>query len=317
MLNLTTAGSAGNIGGALFEQGDPQGAGAGALNSFVRLESRYCSHTEQGYNTDARPVQFNTLPGHNTHALKLGDVREVEVDGQLYREFLLNVNENRCNPLISLDQLRLFVGDSGNLNHYNTATHKLNGLSAVYDMDAGGDHWVKLNDRLVHGHGKVDMTLLVPESVFAGASDSTFVYLYSKFGEHYGADGGFEEWATRKGPQPPPPPPTGSISGTIFQDANMDGVFQSTEFVGNGTVFIDANGDGMLDNGEVSATNNAQGQYTLSGLVVGQTYTLGFVPDTGFDATTALPVTVTVTAANPNVTGVNFGEVTSSGPPSF
>ena len=58
-LDLTTAGASGTIGGAIFQQGDTQPAGSGVIHSFVRIHGLGNVFQEQGYNTDARPLQFD------------------------------------------------------------------------------------------------------------------------------------------------------------------------------------------------------------------------------------------------------------------
>src|SRR5678815_1612538 len=49
-LDLTLAGTAGSINGAVFLTGETQSAGTGAFNAFVQIQR---TGTEQGYNTDA------------------------------------------------------------------------------------------------------------------------------------------------------------------------------------------------------------------------------------------------------------------------
>src|SRR5262249_35951199 len=87
----TTAGSCGTIGGAIFQQSTPQPTGTGVIRSFVRVQGH--SDVEQGYNTDARPLQFdeNNSPQF-TRSLQLGFVPRVVIKGVAYREFLLDIN---------------------------------------------------------------------------------------------------------------------------------------------------------------------------------------------------------------------------------
>src|SRR5438552_596250 len=77
------------------------------------------------------------------------------------------------------------VGNSPALKGYDPATKTLAGLSAVYDMDAGGDHWVKLDYRLNAGSGAGDMLLYVPDVQFGSNGGAQYVYLYSQFGQNY------------------------------------------------------------------------------------------------------------------------------------
>ncbi len=59
-LDLTAAGSAGQVNGAQFRQTDAQPTGTGLINSFVRIQG---AGVEAGYNTDARPLQFQEKGG--------------------------------------------------------------------------------------------------------------------------------------------------------------------------------------------------------------------------------------------------------------
>ena len=257
-LDLTTRGSNGWVNDAYFAQFDAQPTGTGAIQSFVRIQGAAAKGpTQQGYNTDARPLQFDENKSPNfTRSLKTSDLPSVNIGGRQYREFLLDINQKSSQPLLSLDQLRVYVGSVGNLQGYNTATGTLAGLSPVYDLDANGDHWVKLNYRLNPGSGGGDMLFYVPEAAFAGGGD--YVYLYSKFGEHYAGNAGFQEWA--RGTGGAPVTSTGSISGTVFFNAGVN----LTQVL----VYLDANSNGTLDDGEVFMWTET-GAYSFNNLVAG------------------------------------------------
>ena len=67
-----------------------------------------------------------------------------------------------------------------------------------------------------------------------------------------------------------PPVPTGSISGTVFNDTNGNGVQDSGETgVSGAVVYIDSNNNGVRDAGEEEATTNSSGKYTLTELPAG------------------------------------------------
>jgi len=193
-IDLTTAGSSGTINGALFQQTGPQPTGTCVIDSFVRLQNR---GAEQGYNTDARPVQFDEKTDPNfTRSLLLSSVPVVTINGTAYRQFLLDVNEtgSKTGPLLSLDQLQLFQANSGSLNNYPNLGKE------VYNLDAGGNNSVLLNYDLNSGSGSGDMFAYIPDSLFDPSIP--FVYLYSHFGSdvpNATADAGFEEWAVLKG----------------------------------------------------------------------------------------------------------------------
>src|SRR5207248_2648177 len=63
---------------------------------------------------------------------------------------------------------------------------------------------------------------------------------------------------------------TGSISGTVFVDANHNGIQDLGEAgKANWWVYVDANNNQVLDFNEVYALTDANGAYTLSGLPAG------------------------------------------------
>lgn len=77
----------------------------------------------------------------------------------------------------------------------------------------------------------------------------------------------------------------GSISGTVFDDLNGDGIQDPGEFGLRGrTVFLDANGNSVLDDGELSARSRADGSYTIKGVPFGDYDIVEVVPK-GWHAT--------------------------------
>ena len=101
--------------GAIVRQIGPQPTGTGYIDSFVRIQHH---PTEQGYNTDNRPLQFDEKTDATfTHSIRVANVPVVNIGGTNYREFFLDVNENSSTPnrYLSLDKLQIFLGASGNL----------------------------------------------------------------------------------------------------------------------------------------------------------------------------------------------------------
>src|SRR5439155_19927276 len=136
----------------------------------------------------ARPGQFDEKTAAPFYrSIHRSELPTVTANGVVYRVILLGVNQTQGNPLISLDELRLYVSDSSTVSGYNSTTHQLGGLTAAYDM---GDNWVKLNSSLSHGNGSGDMLMFVPDSLLASPTGNPdpYVYLYSKFGVHIGAN---------------------------------------------------------------------------------------------------------------------------------
>jgi hypothetical protein len=215
-------------GGAWFQTNEQHPAGTGFIDSFLRVQQK---GWEQGYNTGARPVQFDEKTDPNfTRNLTLAEVGIKDIGGVAYREFFLDVNEPAADPknFITLDQLEIFVSNKANLNKYATGvgctttaandnTGRLtdgsgscanNDSTQIFDLDAGGDADIKI-DYLVKGNGSgsSDMAFYLRDSLFTGY---TYVYLFSQFGDLTGNDpkkwesqAGFEEWFTKSSIPPP------------------------------------------------------------------------------------------------------------------
>src|SRR3954471_24983062 len=203
-LDLTSDDTFGTIGGAVFATGQNQSAGTGVFNSFVQLQDKVF---EQGYNTDAS-AQYDEKSAHNhNHSILLADVPIVVGDGSngtaegvAYREFLLDLNElnGNINPYVSLDALQIWQEEAGNLTNFTPGAGFAGAHTnyLAYNLDAGGNHWIGLNDGLSHGSGQSDVRVLIPDSVFLHDASHRYVTLSSKFGEQSGWDsgGGCEEW---------------------------------------------------------------------------------------------------------------------------
>ena len=208
--DLTTAGSSCSLqaGIDLFMQADPQPTGTGVIDSFVRIQH---NGTEQGYNTDGRPVPFDEKTDPNfTRSLQLSEVPVVTISGVQFREFGLDINEQSSgtNRFLSLDELKLFMSPSGNMTTTDVNPPTTLG-TLIYDLDANGDNWIKLDYSLGSGSGSGDMFAYINNSLFTGTN--SFVTLYSQFGLNYQSGAGFEEWWVREGQgggQPPIPEPT-------------------------------------------------------------------------------------------------------------
>jgi len=297
-LDLTTAGAFGQINGAVFEQASPQPTGCGVIHDFVRLQAHGAGATvEQGYNSNARPVQFDEKQSPPfDRALPLSEVPVVTIGGVLYREFLLGINQSSSSPLLSLDQLKIFVSGSATLSGYNAQTGTLAGLNPIYDLDAAGDNYVKLDASLSHGNGSGDMFLYVPDSLFGPAGSNPNVYLYSRFGDTFAANGGFEQWAVRG--QAAVNASLGSIGGTVFDATNPNAPTPL------GGVTLDLlNAQGVI----VATTTTApNGTYSFTGLMTGlgnlSTYTVVQEPFTSSQtgqSYTLLTSPQTITLAQP------------------
>lgn len=216
-VNLLTAPSSGTINGALFQTNEDQPSGTGNIDAFVRVQA---DGSERGYNTSGRPVQFdeNTSPQF-TRDLQLSAVSTKIINGVVYREFLLDVNQLADSP-VSLVDLLIFISPTASLNTgMDPAAGTFPGATLIYDMNQGEESAVAVaSDN--PGSGAADMFLYVPSALF-GAGDP-FIYLYSQFGlnidrttsspsdtdpvvksapaQPWETNDGFEEWAVRETP---------------------------------------------------------------------------------------------------------------------
>lgn len=307
VVDLTAAGSSGEAAGALFVQADPQPTGTGRIRSFLRVQGAAAQGVvQQGYNTDARPLQFDENKSPNfTRSLQLSEVPVVNRGGTLYREFLLDINQKSSQPLLSLDELRLYVGSTGNARGYNAADQTLSGHSPIYDLDANGDAYVLLDYRLNSGSGSGDMFVYVPNSLFVGGS---FVYLYSKFGGHYASNAGFQEWAVGLSPLTLT---GGSISGMKFNDVNGDHMKNDDEpGLPDWVIYLDTNDNHVLDAGEVYTITDATGHYSFTNLATGSSivYRVREVLQPGWVQNTPDPLDI-ILAPDQAVTDVDIGNI--------
>jgi len=197
-LDLTTGGASGtvNTGKDFFQQVSPQPTGTGVIEPFLRIQENV---TEQGYNSDGA-VQFDAKAGTWTHALLLGDVPIVNVGGVAYRQFLLDINQNKGGDgeLLSLNELEIYRGTVGNFtgtSGFGTGTSIAGLGTIVYSLDTPvSDNKIELNFLLNPGSGAGDMFAYIANSLFSGP-DSQFITLYTAFGNPNASNDGFEEWA--------------------------------------------------------------------------------------------------------------------------
>lgn len=190
-LDLRTPGASGSFGVGAFAQADPHPTGTGVIDPFVRLQA---NGTERGFNTDHAPLNGELAAikrGAWTHSLLVANMTPVLHDGVLSVQFLLDINQTGANPLLSLDELRVYTATSPSLSSHAAVF----AANLIYDMGAGNR--ILLDYSLNSGSGSGDMYFWLPASLFAGL-DAKFLYLYSRFGASGGAfatNAGFEEWA--------------------------------------------------------------------------------------------------------------------------
>jgi hypothetical protein len=222
-VDLTTASATTTINDAIYTSADSSGSvGTGVFPAFVKINGN--DTCISGYNTDGT-LEFDTS-NSPLIMFTLDTMDVVSQGGTDYFEFILDINQEKNDPLLSLDNVQIFYSTSSTLTGWsdckldNDTVSTADDVQCVYSMDAGTNRSVLLNYTLNNGSGNgFDMSLLVPTSAFAGVVDpsATYVYLYSAFGSVGGAyaeNDGPEEWAYRRCPEgevcfvPPPPPDT-------------------------------------------------------------------------------------------------------------
>lgn len=191
LVDLTGAGSSGQIGNALFFETDQQPAGTGFIDSFLRVQA---SPTEQGYNTDGG-FPFDDKNPHNfQHSVLLSSLSQFNLNGTEYFKFMLDANQSgQTGHTFTMTQLQFYTGNDG---AQTTTTINPDGTLPLghlaYNLNPGGG---TANSVLTHatGSGKFDAIVYVPVSDF-NLSDRYVTLYFAGQG-----NGGFEEWTAATG----------------------------------------------------------------------------------------------------------------------
>lgn len=104
--------------------------------------------------------------------------------------------------------------------------------------------------------------------------------------------------------------PQATVSGTVFNDANHNGIQDAGEHgLAGRTVWADINGNGVLDPDDVSAVTDASGNYTILNVPPG-TYNVHMTNPAGSSSTSPASGQFSETlVSGQNITNVNFGTV--------
>jgi uncharacterized repeat protein (TIGR01451 family) len=223
-VDLTFDGATGSINGGVFMTGQFQLV---PDQFFSFLEIRH-NGTEQGYNTNGN-LQFDERDVQNaTHSILLanvpiviGDGSHGTVEGVAYREFRLNIGEaGNAKQYLSLDSLQIWQEESGSLTNFTPGSGFAGSHTnfLAYDLDAGGDHWVGLQEG-ANGNGanQTEFTILIPDSYFINDPSHRYLTLYSKFGMEAGweADSSSEIWGLGVNSTGPTPAMTVHKTATV------------------------------------------------------------------------------------------------------
>ncbi len=217
--DLTHPNTSVNIDGAVFATIDTQPTGSGVIHSFVRIGAA-SKDIVQGYNTDGRGLQFDENNSATfTRHQNLSDMKVVTKDNIQYYQFLLDINQRSSEPLLTLNEVEIWLGDAPDLLGYSP--NRSGGgtgfgahASFVYDIDELNDNAIDLNYNLNSGSGSGDMWAYIPKDRFHGPNN--YVYLYSKFGIPHPNNDGYEEWSAIEGSNPVVPEPSSLLSGAII-----------------------------------------------------------------------------------------------------
>jgi hypothetical protein len=292
-IDLRTAGSEAVLaGGAIAHRMDgvwnnangSEAHGTGALQTYLTVQN---DGVERGYNTDFRPVQFNASSDANqTRALPLANVPVVTVDGQEYREFVLNVDQIDANGdrQLSVDEIQIFTSTVNNLRNYSNANNTLRAGSLVESpiwsldaLDGSTNDWLQVRAK-ANTAATGELALLIPNDLFAPGE--TFVYIYSRMGVNRDANQGAEQWGVRSGPVANE---SVSISGRVFRDVDGSGDFNAGDVAVSGvTITFSGNdllGENIFPGGDPTFTTGSDGTFTFDGPTAG-TYQLAISGNT-------------------------------------
>ena len=257
-LDITTPGSSGVINGAIFTDAVNVGSGTGNYNTFLAIGDKVgADDIAAGFNTidgpPGGPDASNAEIDHaKTEAVLLGAVPVTEVDGVLYYEFRVDLNEANSGIVaqISLDQFQIYVSTDGGITELSVLTSQIK----VYDMDAGpdGDVSVLFDEANSSGSGTDDYAVLVPAALFSSFNPTTYyLYLYVEMGAagaDWGVQSGFEEWNIANAV---------ILQGNKFEDTNGNGVQDGGEEGIEGVlIYIDENKDGLFNYTDVDLSGD-------------------------------------------------------------
>ncbi len=196
--DLTTSGSTATVNGSIYEQLNVGNAGTGNLDPFLTVQQQGNNTVEEGYNTSGRPTAFDEDSGlTRTHNLQLSALSDniVNISSTPYYEFLLDNHQNNSanGRFLSLDKLQVYLSPTGSQTTSNVSSLG----TLIYNLDANTDNWIKLDSSLSSGSGVGDMRFLLPTSLTNSYSSSTFLYMFTRLGDHNEANATFEEWGER------------------------------------------------------------------------------------------------------------------------
>ena len=147
------------------------------------------------YNTTSNPLEAGNQVGNGINQnrdVTLGDFAVTSLGGVDVFTFVLDINQTNPDPILSLNNVSIFIGD-GSLTGYDAGADTLGGVAAAWAMPV--DDLITLDYSLAAGSGRGDMFLYVPVSFFDAFGTDDHLQLYSLFGDPNANNDGFEEWS--------------------------------------------------------------------------------------------------------------------------
>lgn len=258
-----------NVNGAWWQTfGESISAGTGTFNTYLQIQAKGSTAYERGYNSN-RTTDYLDDKSPQTIALPLSAVPVVLVDpdgpdglaeAQLFKEFVVDVNQTAGNHVLSVDWFQIWQTNNPALAGYDETTKSFSsGATKVYDI---AEHTLLLDYWVNAGSGKHDYRLLVPNSWFDPEIEYVTIVAYHGY-QSYPCDDGFEEWGVRGIDY-------ASKTGKKWHDLNANGVRDAGEPGLSGwTIYVDYDDNTTFDPGEPSAVTGADGTYTLNGILPG------------------------------------------------
>jgi hypothetical protein len=208
VIDLTTADAVQTHQDAVFLQGG-LGAGTGTFDPFLTLSTN--DPTEAGYNGAADSNFDQFFGGGRTHSLLISAVPVVTYEGQQYREFSLDANDQGSESLMSVDDIKIFRDNQDDLGDYNNGTETFGtddstAATKIFDLD---QPIILDSQGLESGSGVSDITVLLPIELFptdcfyGSLTCDQYLIFYTESGilgttqgdgKNYDVTAGFEEW---------------------------------------------------------------------------------------------------------------------------
>jgi hypothetical protein len=259
------------------------------MKKFHHIMSEWLNHFSLDIQAAAAKVSSETPFRGIMEALENRTLLSASISGTVYNDLNANGVRNTGEPGIA--SVVVYVDLNGNGIFASTDPHTTTNALGAYTITA-----------LANGSYTVRQTLASGEvqSAPAGGTGQSVTITNANVG---GID--FGDYR---------PPSSFLISGTVFNDANNNGVFDSGERgIANVQMYVDTNNDGSFESTEPHAFTNASGNYSIQVFTPGTYLVRQVQPANTVQTDPVNNAGVHVTLATANVAGINFGDSTADG----